>query len=180
MKDSIIISNHVFPLPNYKEIINYKENVNSIEQVSHPWPATYEELKREFMKVEIDDPIADLDLHLPTPEELRMLTYSLEGGFGLHLPLISILYNEFSKEAHSKEIYAGLVKKDKADKRYNKAVVSRITGLRNDDEIKKFMEYCILQIKFILESTDYELYAAILECYDEYCQVFPADSVSGE
>ena len=61
--------------------------------------------------------------------------------------------------------------KETAGKRYNKEVVSHITGLKDEDQIRKFMEFCALQIKFILESTDYELYAAILGCYKEYCQL---------
>lgn len=161
-------------------VIMKDDTVNLKELVVRPWPATYQQLKREFMDVEIEDPIANLDLHLPSPEELKMESYSLEGGFGLHLPVISMLYNQFSREAHSKQIYAELIKSEKAGKRYNKILVSHITGLKDEDEIKKFMDYCALQIRFILESTDYELYAAILNCYDEYCKSNRALPVPGE
>lgn len=155
------------PVP--MDIILTNDTVNLKELTVRPWPATYEDLKRAFMKVEIDDPVANLDLHLPSPEELKMASYSLEGGFGVRLSLISMLYNKYSKEARNDEAYAMLMKKDKAAKRYNKAVVSRVTGLKADDELDRFMAFCALQVDFVLQSTDYELYAAILNCYHDYC-----------
>lgn len=161
-------------------VVMQKDTVNLKELIVHPWPATLPQLKREFMEVEVVDPIADLDLHLPSPEEMRMLSYSLEGGFGLKLPIISMIYNKYSKEALLKKNYADAMKSEKAYSRYNKNVVSRITGLRNEDEIAKFMEFCSLQINFIHESTDYELYAAILDCYGDYCLAYPADTIIGE
>lgn len=150
------------------EVILQNNIVDLDEVVIRPWPATLEELKREFMEIEIEDPMANVDLHLPSPEELKNLAYST-GGIRMPGPA-SILYDQFSKEAKSKRIYAELMLKEKAGKRYNKEVVSKITGLKTDDEIKKFMEFCALQIKFILDSTDYELYAAILGCFNDYCE----------
>lgn len=153
---------------NYYKDFMHAKTIKLKDLAGTPWPATYEQFKKEFLELEVEDPLANLDLHLPSPEEMRMLSYSLEGGFGLRLPLISMLYDQFSKEARSKEIYAGLIIKDKAATRYNKDVVSRITGITDEDELKKFMEFCALQIQFILESTDYELYAAIMDCYGEF------------
>jgi hypothetical protein len=158
------------------EVIMKQELAGWRDLVKSPWPATYEEFKAEFMKIEIVDPLANLDLHLPSPEELRNYAYP-QGGIVIQGP-ISFLYDQFSKEARSKKLYAELVVKEKAGKRYNKELVAKITGLKNDDQIKKFMEFCSLQIRFILESTDYELYAAILDCYKDYCsRGFEPDSV---
>lgn len=144
------------------------------ELVVHPWPSTLSQLKRELMEVVIDDPVADLDLNMPSMKDLAALarTPGVPGQIGLYSgpgPL-SLLYGQFSKEARSRKLYAEVMKKDKAERRYNKAVVSRITGLKSEENLQKFMEFCALQVKFILESTDYELYAAILNCYDEFCQ----------
>jgi hypothetical protein len=152
------------------EVVMKQDTVQLRELVIYPWPSTFSQLKRDFLQVEVEDPLADLDLHLPSPEELKMLSYSLEGGFGIKVPLISILYDQFSKEAKNKKNYETEMKREKAYTRYNKVVVSRVTGLKNEDEIQKFMAYCALQVKFILESTDYELYAAILNCYHDFCQ----------
>ena len=149
------------------EIIMQNDIVDLDEVIVRPWPATMEQLKKEFMEVEIEDPLANLKLYLPSPEEMKNLAYP-SGGIRVQGP-VSALYNQFSKEAKSKRIYAELMLKEKAGKRYNKEVVSIITGLKGEDEIKKFMEFCALQIRFILESTDYELYVAVLGCYKDYC-----------
>ena len=46
----------------------------------------------------------------------------------------------------------------------------KITGLKDDQEIREFMKFCTLEVKFILEASDYELYLAIRNCYVEYAQ----------
>ncbi|MCK9400335.1 MAG: hypothetical protein M0Q51_10150 [Bacteroidales bacterium] len=161
----------------HSKVCMQTKTVNLKELVVRPWPATYQQFKKEFIEMEIEDPLANLDLHLPSPEEMRMLSYSLSGGFGIRLPLISILYEKFSKEAHSKRTYAEIMKKESADKRYNKNVVSRITGIKDEGEIKKFIDFCALQVQFILDSSDYELYAAIMDCYSDFFKT-GADTVA--
>jgi hypothetical protein len=156
------------------------DTVNLREIVIHPFPATFEQLRQEFMKVEVEDPLANLDLHLPSPEELKMETYSLEGGFGIRLPLVSMIYNQFSREAKFKKNFDEAMNREKAYSRYNTALIIKITGLKNEDDIRKFMEFCALQIKFILESSDYELYAAILNCYDDFCKTGLVPGSGGE
>jgi hypothetical protein len=165
----ILIPGEVKENPHSLIITLLNDTVNLKELVVRPWPGTYEQLRQEFMKVEVVDPLANLDLHLPSPEELKMSTYSLEGGFGLRLPLISMIYNQFSKEAKFKNNYVEAVNREKAYSRYNKALITKITGIKNEEDIRKFMEFCALQVKFILECSDYELYAAILNCYDDFC-----------
>ena len=155
-------------------ITMHDDTVRLKELVIHPWPATYEQLRRDFMKVEIDDPAADLDLHMPSMKEIAAMnrTPGVPGQIGLYSGSgpFSLIYDQFSKEARSKRLYAEVMKKEKAEKRYNRALVTRITGLKTEDDIEKFMEFCALQVKFILESTDYELYAAILNCYNDFCK----------
>ena len=93
------------------------------------------------------------------------------GGVGLES-------DKFSKEAKSRQAYAEVMKKEKAENRYNKKVVSNITGLKDEEEITAFMKFCPLNVKFILESTDYELYLAVRNCYVEYAQVeMTADTI---
>lgn len=150
------------------EAITHDKNIDLIKLGLPTWPATYAQFRQEFMKVKVEDPLANLDLHLPSPEELRNYAYPC-GGIIMPGP-ISLLYNQFSKEAKAKQLYGELMTKEKAEKRYNKTVVARVTGLKKEDDIKKFMDFCAMQIKFILESSDYQLYAAILDCYNEFCK----------
>jgi hypothetical protein len=134
-----------------------------------PFPVTYAEFRRQFLELKVEDPLANLRMVLPSPKEMRNLAYP-EGGIVVQGP-ISFLYDRFSKEARSNRIYAGLVKKDVAYARYSYALITRITGLTDEDEIREFIDFCALQIQFILKASDYELYAAIMNCFSEYCKV---------
>jgi len=170
-----------FPIPGYiqgseyqADIILQPDTVQLKEIAIYPWPATLSQLKREFMDVAVNDPADEIDLHLPSLADIKAMnrTPGEPGQIGLYSGTspISLLYNQFSREARSRRLYSEVLKHEKAEKRYNRSVVARVTGLKNEDDILKFMEFCALQVKFILESNDYELYAAILNCYDEYCQ----------
>jgi hypothetical protein len=181
--DSTRTSHHLFN-PNSGTIIsgrNYLRNyaqaktMNPGDSVHNPWPATWAEFKKAFLDLDIEDPLANLDLHLPSPKEMRNFAYP-QGGIVMEGP-ISMLYNQFSKEARSKRILAGLVKKDEAAVRYNPVLITKLTGIKDEGEIKKFIDFCALRVQFILEASDYELYAAILECYESYCLNEP-DSVA--
>jgi len=92
------------------------DTVGLKEVVIYPWPATFRQFTEEFMDLEVEDPLAGLDLHLPSPEELKMLSqkigepgqvtlYSGPGPF-------SLLYDQFSKEAKSKRLYSDVLKKE--------------------------------------------------------------------
>lgn len=157
------------------------DTVNLKEVVIYPWPATYEDFKKDFMNTEVKDPIANLDLGLPSAGEMKALastpqtpgsvTYTMTGP-------ISLLYNTFSKEARMRRNFDDVLLREKADARYNKEIVSRITGLENEEKIAEFMRFCPLDARFILRSSDYELYLAIRNCYLEYASLeMPADTV---
>jgi hypothetical protein len=165
------------------EVILHAETVELKELVVYPWPGTYDKLRREFLKIEIDDPADDVALYLPPMKDIinKLKTPGVPGQIGLYSGPgpFSILYDQFSREAKSKRLYAEIMKKEKAEKRFNSALVTRITGLKKEDDIKKFMEFCALQVKFILESTDYELYAAVLNCYHEFCEAGMVDDTVG-
>jgi len=51
---------------------------------------------------------------------------------------------------------------------YNLDLINKITGLSNEKEIRKFMDFCNLQLEFILNVSDYELYLAILDCLKDF------------
>jgi hypothetical protein len=182
--DTAFSYHHLLPIPDnfnskgnfYKDYLNGGTVHLKIPGV-RPCPATYEQFKKEFLELEVEDPLANLDLHLPSPEEMRML--ACQGGIVMPGP-ISILYDQFSKEARSKEIYAGLMKKDEAALRYNDALITKLTGIKDKDEIQKFMDFCAIQIQFILKSSDYELYAAIMDCYGEFCKTGTDTVAPGE
>jgi hypothetical protein len=158
------------------------DTVNLAEIVVHPWPATIGQLRREVLAHEPEDPLANLDLHLPSPKELKMLATSpnyepgqirLYSGSGP----VSLIYNQFGKEARQKKAYGEVMRKEQAAQRYNHEVVARVTGLKDSGEIKKFIDFCKLELSFILQASDYELFAAITGCYREFRNI-PADTDS--
>jgi len=155
-------------------VIMFPDTVLLKEIAVHPWPATYSQLRKRFLEVEVEDPAEKLDLHLPSCKDIAAMnrTPGEPGQIGLYSGTspISLLYNIYSHEARSKKLYAKALNYEKAEKRYNRSLVRTVTRLKNEDDITKFMEFCALQVKFILESTDYELYAAILNCYNEFCE----------
>ncbi len=158
------------------------DTINLAEVVVHPWPATLERLRREVLNHEPEDPLANLDLHLPSPAELKMLAAAAAsrtpGMVTITAPgPISLFYDRFSKEARQKKAYAEVMKKEQAGKRYNAEVIARVTGFKDPEEIKKFTDFCKLELSFILEASDYDLYAAITNCYKAYRET-PADTLS--
>jgi hypothetical protein len=159
--------NNIISYDNYNKFNKQVKNINPKDSVPSPWPATWEEFKREFIEMKVEVPLANLELHLPSAKEMRNIAYP-QGGIIVQGP-ISFLYDQFSKEARSKRIYADLMKKDAAAVRYNSVVVSKVTGIQDKEDIKKFIDFCALRVQFILDASDYELYAAIQDCYEDFC-----------
>lgn len=51
---------------------------------------------------------------------------------------------------------------------YSDSLIFKITGLTEKKEIEDFRDYCDLNTDFILNASEYELYAAVMECYESY------------
>ncbi|MBW6459034.1 MAG: hypothetical protein K0B08_00525 [Bacteroidales bacterium] len=154
-------------------IILIEDTIDLKEVVIYPWPATIEKLKEEVLKLEIRDPVSEnITPYLPTSTELRTLAHPV--GVIISMPgPFSLIYDHYSKEARRKKAYAKALNEEKASKKYNTKIISRITGINNDNEIARFIKFCSLEIPFILNATEYQLYSAILECFNEYCEIYP-------
>lgn len=90
---------------------------------------------------------------------------------GLGSPITSI-YNLISNRAKSERKFKKLQWTDHQSeviaKRYNKEYVRQLIGLKKNNEIAAFMEYCQPEYDFILASTDYELACYVLNCYQSF------------
>jgi hypothetical protein len=164
------------------DVILQSDTVGLKEVVIYPWPSSMGQLRKEFLEVEVEDPLANLNLQLPSMKDITAMnrTPGEPGQVGIYSGSgpISILYDQFSKEAKSRRLYAEVVRKESADRRYNRAVVMKITGLKKEEEISAFMKFCPLDDKFVLRSTDYDLFLAIRNCYEEFAQLqMPNDSI---
>jgi hypothetical protein len=159
-----------------------QDTVGLEEIVIYPWPASYKQFKEDFLELEVGDPLANLNLQLPSMKDISAMskTPGEPGQIGIYSGSgpVSILYDQFSKEAKSRKLYAEVVRKESSEKRYNRAVVMKITGLKKEEEISAFMKFCPIDTKFVLQSSDYDLYLAIRNCFAEFARLeIPTDSI---
>ncbi len=165
--------NIIFKVPdtisgNYfaNNIILVRDTLMLDETVIHSYPATYREFKEEFANLEVDDNTPNLNL-----PPIMLADPGLENGnFGIVVKgPITALYNAFSRKAKFHRKYLALLEKDKyvqkVEARYNKDLIRRITGFEDEQLIKTFIKFCAFDDKFILMAKEYELIAAIYECY---------------
>jgi hypothetical protein len=162
----------------YKAIILKEVNIYAL-------PATYQDLKKEFLNTKLTDiykPIEGVSLpeqdkaynrapkNLPGIELLQFLPFPGNSP-------ITALYNKFSKKAKMERLYQELVENEEEVKRlplkYNRDIVSSLTGLEGD-ELLNFMTFCRFSYydlirwspEFVLSQihrkfSDYEFYKAM-------------------
>jgi hypothetical protein len=148
----------------------------------YPWPADANALKKAVLAMEDQTPqVPDLKLNdirytaAPMSDGKPNITIPGMGNPGLTYTIqgpITALYEAFSKTAKSQRKYQSLVNADNrkviAAYRYNPEVVKQVTVFKTDKEIQDFMLYCNLQVDFIVNATEYELFKAIYECQIAY------------
>lgn len=166
----IYFTENTYIYNNTIEIILLPQSFELKEVVITPFPKTWDEFKEAFVNLKLEDePKPTLDLaslgikHYVRPED----------GFGVTaMGPVQALYNIFSKEVKSKKKLAELKQRDKLEKksrfRYNEQLISRLTGIQDDDMLKQFMRYCNIKDDFVIASSDYDLYLAILDCYRHF------------
>jgi hypothetical protein len=144
----------------------YSDTLNLTEFVIRPYPKDYQALKREFLVLELPDE-QKINMHL---EEV-LIQGPIDAGMVIKGPFTA-LYEAFSRHAKILKQYENLIRQDKlklsATKRYNSKIVMKITGIKEEEELFRFMEYCKLEPEYILKVNDYDLYSAIKECYRRF------------
>jgi hypothetical protein len=89
---------------------------------------------------------------------------------GISSPITAI-YESFSRRGKNlRKLEALKANKELADLaaiRYNEYYVEGLTGLKGQD-LEAFMGYCPMQANFIIAASDYELAAAVLNCYRRF------------
>jgi len=150
------------------DFIVMKTNVYNLPEVKIFTFKNYDEFKKAFVELEVKEQ-ATVDLHLP--KDLQAMPTSGNGGISLGSP-ITALYNLLSKQGRAYMHYLDVLEHEDynrtIEKKYNVLVVKNVTGLTDDEETVKFMQFCKLPEEFIYKSKEYELYKAILDCYDSY------------
>jgi hypothetical protein len=176
--DSIIISSVGFQRLGIKFDGINKEPVIKIKQEAIPLGAlVVKDKKSENLYQEIQDFLNNPQDGKSIKNETlkKLINTNTSSGAGSVGVSIDALYELFSKEGKSKRKVAQFqyedAKKFYAQLRYNKQVVSHITGLQNE-QLDYFMKYCELPEEFILRATDYDLTYRILSCHQNLKKKF--------
>ncbi len=150
----------------HRNILLQTDTLNLSEIIIHPYPSDLSSLKREFLVLKTD-PEPQVDLHF----EDVPITVPFDGAMVIKGPFTA-LYEAVSRHEKILKKYQILIGQDRINllvaKRYNLAIVKKITGLKEEQEIIRFMEFCNLEPEFVLRVNDYELYCVIKECYRRF------------
>ena len=163
----------LYVIPNTEQVKLVKyftlsiDTINLAETTIYPFPQTLKELKKEFLELSIEDKTPVFDLHL---EMAGIIAFPQTGAI-IKGPFTA-LYEKFSRSAKFRRKYEALMeyeyKRKEASKIYNAELVIKLTKLKTEDEITRFMEYCEFEPDFVLNSISYDLYLAIQNCYSEF------------
>lgn len=144
--------------------------IYSIREVSIFPYRTYEQFKQAVINLKIDEPFS-FD---PSYFQLGQTdSPSNNQGFGITIDgPITALYNAFSREGKQMRNYERYLREsavhDEVYKKYNINIVRRFTGIEDEMEVIRFMQYCKLETTFILQSTEHEILLAVKSCYEAY------------
>lgn len=144
----------------------YADTLNLTEIIIRPYPKDLTALKKEFLALEFEEQ-TPINLHL---EEIE-IQGPVDAGMVIKGPFTA-LYEAISRHGKVMRQYEALIRYDKlkftAGKRYNASIIKKITGLHDQEDLIRFMEYCNLEPEFILRVNDYDLYCAIKDCYRSF------------
>lgn len=166
----------IYVIPSTEEVKLVKYFTLSIDTIQlddaviYPFPLTLEELKEDFLELPMEEEPVPFDLHL---DEAGIIGLPQTGAI-IHGPF-SAIYEKFSRSAKIRRKYEALVeyeyRKQEASKIYNAELVTKITGLKTEEEIASFMQYCEFEPDFVIHSRSYDLYLAIENCYSEFVTI---------
>ena len=133
-----------------------------------PYPATYAELKKEFIKLRVPEEKILQRIQMPDVN-YRSKYANPDGTGGLLLPgPFSLLYNAFSKEGKElKKMNTILTANRLREQLLN--VIPRQTlekrfGIRSDDEIDAMMKKCGITSEFLQHTPEYRVIEFIMNC----------------
>ncbi len=135
----------------------------------------YEGFKRDIASMKLPGVYEKLEGVGLTKEDFMNAEYATKGPNVLrNTPLaspITFLYNTFSKKAKMKQLYNEMVQYedevDKVQNKYNRELVSEITGLKGD-MLMEFMMFCRFSYYDLIRWTPDQVISSIKSKFDEY------------
>ncbi len=147
--------------------VELREQVYELPRVDvYPY-ATFTDFKYAFLNFKDPEPPMELNLprvfHSPFPD----------GGGGIVVPgPITALYDHFSRRGREMQKYRQVVARDELRRRASRVVnaelVMRVTGIQDEREVYEFLDYCQFTDEYIVSRKEYEVYEALLACYERY------------
>lgn len=153
-------------------LITLDERVYELKQVEINPFGTYEQFKYKILHLELPNDntgevIASIQRELKTIPHRPL---QREASIPLGSP-ITLVYMLFSKEGKSLRLLKKAVENEKHfridDKKFNRDLVTRITGL-NGELLNQFMLFCTPDPIFIEVATEYDVCKKITECYVDF------------
>ncbi|MDR2868476.1 MAG: carboxypeptidase-like regulatory domain-containing protein [Bacteroidales bacterium] len=137
---------------------------------------SYEGFKRDVSRIKIDNNFANVNL---SPQEKQQIARAAEqpnmlGLFksGALVHPISYLYEKFSRKAKMNRLYSEMMayndELDDVPLKYNREIVSKITGLKDETELMNFMVYCRFGYYDIIRWSADEIVAKIKSKWTDY------------
>lgn len=175
-QDTILVTHvgyndYLIPIPTkltedkyHLRIMLSKAVIELEEVVIYRWPSTLDGFKQDLLAIEI--PKEEV-IHIPGSYDgpVRPAKTKISSP-------ISFFYQKFSKAAKQQRRFEATKAKMEyhrlLDAKYNPELVKEVTGIENEKELDAFMAFCNLSDQVIEESNQYDLLAAINQCYDRY------------
>ncbi len=131
------------------------------------YPATYAELKKEFVKLKVAD--EKWFERTQMPNVIYRSKYANPDGTGLLLPgPFSLLYNTFSKEAKELKKMNTILTADRVREKLltiiSKSSFAKEFGITNDDQINALIKRCGITIEFLNSTPEYRVIEYLLQC----------------
>ncbi|HHJ10237.1 MAG TPA: hypothetical protein ENK25_05020 [Bacteroidetes bacterium] len=153
-----------WPSNHYSGVIYVKEKIYHIEGVIVHGLGTYEQFKQKVLSLDLSkDKTLKMQNYydkLLTEEAIKYQKVSTGFSFSLRSPEERSLHK-------LEKIQAEQRKQDMINSKFNKAIISKLTGLQGV-ELEKFMRYCQLPENFILNASEYDILVRVKELYENY------------
>lgn len=154
-----------------KDVKLIKDTILLDETIVTPWPATYDKLKREFVKLkpeEKDSTIQKKDFYLTKAKILEHKSASNEGMIVIPGPF-SMLYNAFGDKPRQyrklREDKKKIHQYQTVNKKLRLEAIKEITQIQEEDSLIDFLDECGITHEFILKNNEYDMYKKIKQCY---------------
>lgn len=133
-------------------------------------------LKPQFLGLKLPDE-HEINLHLPKngtalnlpvePNEIpvRAPNEIVTTGM-LSVPLFSGFQTTLEKQEEKLNVRSKVF--EEIDRKYNDALISSLTGIKEDEKILALKKFCNFSNEFILNTSQYDFAVAIAECYKEF------------